>query len=64
MYMNRRTILKRSAFLLLSAAVIGGCSTDVPTGTDEELGRVVVTIKDNNNAPLQGILVDLFVTSN
>ena len=64
MYMSRRTILKRSAFLLLSAAVIGGCSTDVSTGTDEEVGRVVVTIKDNNNNPLQGILVDLFVTSN
>ena len=63
MNMNRRTILKRSAFLLFSAAVIGGCSTDV-TQPEEDLGRVVVSIKDNNNNPLQGILVDLFLTSN
>lgn len=63
MYMNRRTILKRSAFLLFAAAVIGGCS-DSTTEPDEPLGRVVVTIKDNNNNPISGILVDLFVTTN
>lgn len=61
--MNRRTILKRSAFLLVATALIGGCTDTIDT-PDEPLGRVVVNIKDNNNNPVSGILVDLFITSN
>lgn len=64
MYVNRRTILKRSVYLLFSAVVIGGCSSGETTEPEEDLGRVVVSIKDNNNNPVQGILVDLFLTSN
>jgi hypothetical protein len=64
MYMSHRTFLKRSAFLLFAAAVIGGCSSDTVDEPDEPVGRVVVNIKDNNNNPVSGILVDLFVTTN
>ncbi len=56
-------MLKRSAYLLVAAAVIGGCSSDTTT-VPEEVGRVIVTIKDDNNAPVSGILVDLFLTTN
>lgn len=62
MHKTRRSILKRSAFLF-AAAVIGGCSGDTTT-EPEEVGRVIVTIKDDTNAPISGILVDLFLTTN
>jgi hypothetical protein len=61
--MNRRTILKRSAFLFLATAVLGGCSIDT-TAEPEDVGRVIVTITDENNAPVSGILVDLFLPNN
>jgi len=60
---TRRSFLKASAFLLVAAPLIGACASDYNT-EPEEVGRVIVTIKDNNNAPVSGILVDLFVTSN
>ncbi len=60
---TRRSFLKGSVFILVVATVIGGCASDYNT-EPEVVGRVVVTIKDNNNAPVSGILVDLFVTSN
>ena len=63
MNMNRRTILKRSAHLLFAAAVIAGCSSDKTT-EPEVLGRAIVTIKDDNNQPVSGILVYLFATGN
>jgi hypothetical protein len=56
-------MLKRSAYLLLAAAAIGGCSSGTTT-EPEEVGRVIVTIKDENNAPVSGILVDLFLPTN
>ena len=63
MYLNRRTILKRSVLLAFAAVITGGCSDTIDT-PDEPLGRVVVNIKDNNNNPVGNILGDLFVTSN
>ena len=46
------------------AAAIAGCDSGSSTDPEEPVGRVVVTIKDNNNVPVPGILVDLFVTTN
>ena len=46
------------------AAAIAGCDSGSSTEPEEPVGRVVVTIKDNNNVPVPGILVDLFVTTN
>ena len=63
MYMNRRTILKRAAFLFIAAAAIGGCSSGSTT-EPEVLGRAIVTIKDENNQPVSGILVYLFASGN
>jgi glucose/arabinose dehydrogenase len=63
MNMNRRTILKRSAYLLFAAAVIGGCSSDSTT-EPQVLGRAMVSIKDDTNQPVGGILVYLFATGN
>lgn len=54
----------RKAMWLMVAAAIFGCDSGSSTEPEEPLGRVVVTIKDNNNAPIPGILVDLFVTTN
>lgn len=63
MDMNRRTTLKRAAFLFIGAAVIGGCSSGTTT-EPVELGRAIVTIKDDNNQPVSGILVYLFASGN
>ena len=46
------------------AAAIAGCDSGSSTEPEEPLGRVVVKIKDNNNAPVSGILVYLFLTTN
>ena len=54
----------RKALLLMVAAAIAGCDSGSSTEPEEPVGRVVVTIKDNNNVPVPGILVDLFVTTN
>jgi hypothetical protein len=54
----------RKALLLMVAAAIAGCDSGSSTDPEEPVGRVVVTIKDNNNVPVPGILVDLFVTTN
>jgi hypothetical protein len=54
----------RQALLLMVAAAIAGCDSGSSTEPEEPVGRVVVTIKDNNNVPVPGILVDLFVTTN
>jgi len=63
MLINRISFLKRCT-LIAAAVVIGGCSLDVGTDPDpEERGRIVVTIKDENNTPVSGILVDLFLTT-
>ena len=59
--MNRFSFIRRSAVLLFGAVIIGGCSSGSSTTEPAELGRVVVTIKDENNVPVSGILVYLFV---
>jgi len=58
--MNRFSFIRRSGILLFGAVIIGGCSSGSSTEPDE-VGRVVVTIKDDSNVPVSGILVYLFV---
>ena len=62
--MNRVSFIRQSTLVLVGAAIIGGCTSDTTTEPEEDLGRVIVTIKDENNAPVSGILVDLFLTTN
>jgi len=51
----------RKALLLMAAAVIVGCDSGSSTEPDQ-LGRVTVTVKDDTNAPVNAILVNLYKT--
>jgi hypothetical protein len=60
----RQSLLRQPLVLLAAAAIVGGCSDSSSPGEQVETGRVIVTIKDDQNAPVSGILVYLFATSN
>ena len=51
----------RKALLLIEAAAIVGCDSGSSTEPDQ-VGRVIVTVKEDTNTPVGGILVDLFKT--
>jgi hypothetical protein len=53
MHLTRSSFLRRSAFLVMSAVVIGGC-TDFSDPPDI-LGKVFVSAKDQNGAGVGGI---------
>jgi hypothetical protein len=53
MLLSRSLFLRRSAFLAIAAALIGGC-TDFST-PPESLGRLFVTAKDETGAGVGGI---------
>ena len=57
MRLVRRSVLKRAA--LASAVIVLGACTDFSTTPDVPLGRVTVTVTDDNNAGVQGLLVQL-----
>ena len=54
----------RKALLLVAAAVIAGCDSGSSSTEPNQLGRVVVTVKDDSNQPVSGVLVYLFVAGN
>jgi len=56
-----RSFLKRAALLAIVATAIGGCSSGSSSEPDQ-IGRVTVTVKDDANTPLSGILVNLYVS--
>jgi hypothetical protein len=58
MRLTRSSFLRRSALIAFAAALSAGC-TDFSSPPDQ-LGRLTVTVKDENNAGVGLINVDLF----
>ena len=58
MRLVRRSGLKRVLLAGAAMTVLGAC-TDLSTGTDVPLGRVTVSVTDENNAPVSQMLVQL-----
>lgn len=63
MHNNRRSVLKRAVCLVIAVAAVAGCSSGSSNEPDQ-LGRVIVTVKDDANTPLSGILVNLYASGN
>jgi hypothetical protein len=58
-----RSLFRRAAFLAIVATAVAGCDSG-SSNEPVQLGRVTVTVKDDANTPLSGILVNLYASGN